>query len=216
MLVLLAVIGGFYCLWRYRHDGLFRSVIALELYEIRDYPTNRRLLLVGDSNISAMSCEHEFSGWHVLNLGIAGLQAKTLRNYIDRSALRGSQFDAAILWIGINDLRVDASAAHAVAADTMVILTALKSISRRLALVQQPLLPIIQNEEHHAFLNRGVVAMNAAIGDQMPKNLATIIVLFPDEKDGGAPTSFADGLHLGAHGYERVCKEAGRWLAANE
>jgi lysophospholipase L1-like esterase len=204
-----------YCLWQYRHDWMFRNAAALQFHEFFASSRARQLLLIGDSNISGLSCVNRFAGWDILNLGVPGLRAETLRGYVESHASRWPRFDAAILWIGINDLRTAAGAAPAAAEDTVAILAVLKSVSARLAMVQQPLLPASQGDPGRTLVNRAVTTMNSLIVQRLSTNLAAIIAPFADQKESGSTAFFIDDLHLNAQGYRRVCDEAGRWLAAN-
>jgi lysophospholipase L1-like esterase len=214
VIVLLGISISF--IWRYRHDGFFRNEVALRLYALSTSRYDRRLLLAGDSNVARMSCPGDFEAWRILNLGVPGLLTETMLGYIGAHRQELLRFDAAILWIGINDLRRDPDNAAVTAQNVLAILSELSTVSTRLAVVRQAPLPEGQDAARTARINRQLAAMNAIIADETPPKLATIIAPFATDTGVRWKNFYIDDLHLNARGYGRVCAEAGRWLSEHE
>ena len=200
----------------YLDDPFFRSEVNLRLYILSTLRSERRLLLVGDSNVGVMSCVSDFAKWDVLNLGIFGLRSGRMLDYVRSHVQAWPRFDAAILWVGINDLRFDNVNGTEVARNVLAILSGLSVASSRLALVRQVPLPEGRDTGYSTRVNQEVAAMNAILTEEVRPELATIIVPFPDESAGRWEDFASDGLHLSARGYSHVCAEVGRWLSYNE
>ena len=157
-----------------------------------------------------------FPGWRVLNLGIPGLLSEALLGYIRAYAQDWPRFDAAVLWIGINDLRSGRMNPADTAQNVAAILKDLAALTAKLAVVSQPQLPVELDGVQSARLNRDVFVMNTIIQKQTPPDLATVLTPFPSETGANGPEFFSgDGLHLNERGYDRICTETGRWLSAH-
>jgi lysophospholipase L1-like esterase len=211
---LTVVVGGYFG-WRYRHDGMLHNDIALRLFRLSTTSDDRKLLLIGDSNIASMSCGGRFPGWRVLNLGIPGLRSQYLLAYIQAHAQEWPRFDAAVLWIGINDLRPGRMNPVDTAQNVAAILKDLAELTAQLAVVSQPPLPGGPDGLQAVGVNRDVAAMNMIVRRQTPPDLATVLTPFPSDAGVSMSEFFShDGLHLNERGYDRVCTETGRWLSA--
>jgi len=216
LLAMLLLGTGGYFTRLYRHDAFFRNEVALRLYALSSSPHDRKLLLIGDSNVGLMPCAGDFAGWRILKLGVAGARSGPMLGYIRAHAQAWPHFDAAILWIGINDLRFDQGNGTEVARNVLATLGELATVSDRLAVMRQAALPDRADAALSARVDREVVAMNTQIAEATRPKEAAVIAPFPNEA-GTDPEDFeSDGLHLDARGYARACAEAGRWLSGHE
>jgi lysophospholipase L1-like esterase len=216
LLAVLIICIGLSSIWRYRHDRFFRNEVVIRLYALTTPRHERKLLVIGDSNIASMSCAGDFAGWRVLNLGVPGLRAVEMLGYISARAKVLPRFDAAILWIGVNDLLFDQGSAADAARNVLAILNELATVSARVAVVSQALLPNGEDAGLTARINRDLVAMNATIAQDLRPGAATVIAPFTADAAVRWEDFYSDGLHLNARGYGRVCAEAGRWLSHHE
>ena len=218
LLGILILGAGIFSIWRYyNYDVFFRSEIVVRLYALSSSPQEHRLLLVGDSNVGLMyHCGDDFAGWRILNLGVAGLRSGPMLGYIRAHALAWPHFDAAILWIGINDLYHDQGNGVEVARNVLASLGELATVSSRLAVMLQAPLPEGTDAAFSARIDRDVVAMNTMIAQAARPKAFAVIAPFPNEAAIGWEDFESDGLHLNARGYARVCAEAARWLSGHE
>jgi len=201
--------------WKWRHDAIFSNRLTLLVYRLSASVHDRRLLLLGDSNVAYMDCSPQLTGWHILNLGVSGIQTDQLLRYLNGLRPNLPQFDAAVLWVGVNDALWGGIVAEDSARNVLAALDALSAVAKRRALVSQPLLPA-GSEVRSASANPEIAAMNMMLAQQTKADLATVITPFSSEPLATQRDLFRDGLHLTASGYGRVCAEIARWLAEHE
>lgn len=209
VLVCLACTLGvaYHLLWLYRHDAFFRNGVALRVYKLTTSEFDRRVLLVGDSDIAGMSCGANFTGWKVLNLGVPGIKTQQMRNYITTIFGELPKVEASVLWVGINDLRMDVDPEDVIR-NELLIMSDLSGISRRQAVVMQPSLPEGDGLFASKRINMQLLRVNKELSvAASARHIAPLTLPIAMDK-----LLFEDGLHLSAAGDQRVCTEIERWL----
>jgi lysophospholipase L1-like esterase len=203
-----------YVVRAWRTDSNFRNNVKSLLFELSASDEDRTLLLLGDSRIVSMSCPSDFSGWRVLNLGVSGSTASDWSAYLlARAKLR--HFDAAILWVGINDILNFGRAASSVVDDEVSLVSYLDNIAQRVALIN----PTDTKDGSHEEISERIYERMRQLAN-LPESGAnservSIITPFESSSEDNRGDFYADYVHLNEGGYRVLCAQLGKWLANN-
>jgi lysophospholipase L1-like esterase len=207
---LLGLVTGFFVGFgfaRYRYDLTFSQRTKWRIFSALYKSAERKLLLVGDSRVVALSCPAAFSGWRILNLGVSGSTAGQTLDLLKPNLAYFGKFEAAIIWTGINDVRFGRDA-ESVIDNIVAVLDLLASSSRQVLLLGQ--FPMREDDPAAEKINRVLQIINHTAAARTAARGQHFML---PQVTNGKPELYADAIHLNDRGNQLVCAEIGQWLA---
>lgn len=210
-LAVFLVLTAGYVARAYRTSSHFRNDVKAALFDLTRSGADRTLLLLGDSRIDAMSCATDFAGWHVLNLGVPGSRASDWSTFVMTGANLG-RFDAAIVWVGINDILHSKRSGRTVAHDVLTLLQGLDAVSQRIALIdaRDALAEIDTGLPEE--IRQELFALQATLVSDLDTGRVSLLTPFESKPNAVRAKFYSDAIHLHDRGYQVLCTELGRWL----
>src|SRR5262249_511660 len=122
------------------------------------------------------------------------------------------RFDAAIVWVGINDILHFKRAGRAVAHDVLTLLQGLDAISQRIALInaRDALAEIDTGLPEE--VRQELFALRATLVSDLDYGRASLLTPFESNPNAEHAKFYSDAIHLNDRGYQILCAELGRRL----
>jgi lysophospholipase L1-like esterase len=211
--VLSALLVGHFA-WMYRRNSNFRNDLKIMWFDLSASGNDRRLLLLGDSRIAAMSCASDLAGWRILNLGVSGSEAKYWTSFVMTRA-KWWHFTAIVLWVGINDIVNAGRAATNVAPDILNTLRKLDVSSNHIVLINSQDVPAGYNAKVPERIKQELIELANVLMSNADGNNVSILTPLASVHDTSHDEFYADYIHLNERGYRVLCAELAQWLAAH-
>ncbi len=191
---------------RYRYDVAFNQRIHALMFGAFHQWAERKLILVGDSRVTALSCPSAFARWKVINLGVSGSTAGQTLGLLKLNLQYYGQFEAGIIWSGINDVRFGRDVESAID-DMVAVLDLLATWAKQVLMLGQ--FPIRGDDPSAGRVNSALQAMNLEAAARTSARGQRFMV--PQVTDR-QPELYADAIHLSDRGNQVVCAKIGEWL----
>jgi lysophospholipase L1-like esterase len=210
-LVLLASLSvGGYVGWAHFKNSHLRNELKILRYTLSVFSNDRRLLLIGDSRVAAMSCANNLPGWRALNLGIHGSRADQWSAFLRRENL--PRFDAAVLWVGINDILHTKRAGESIARDVASLIHTLNLVSSRVVLISSKDALASTNIALPHWADHELEVLEETLAATVN---ADHLVPFASAPYATRDYFYVDAVHLSNRGYQVLCAELEKWLAGH-
>jgi lysophospholipase L1-like esterase len=205
--MLLAVYG----VRQYQRNADFRNEASIFLFKLTA-SSDRKLLVLGDSRVPALTCDREFRDWQLLNLGVGGATSDDIAHFIAEHANWLAGFQAAILWVGVNDV---GSFHHEPTFVAKNILDILRRIGawRSLIIAQIKLGPGADAATRNE-IDARLGEINEILAETVKED--GVSMLTPFEAIRNTAGLYLDALHLNEEGYRQLCPKLGEWLNGHD